>query len=150
MIFFSEQVVSPETVLRMHAGTQRRQLTDSTFAYLRHANSCQKVVQKWCQIPNFGRCDQAAKDAKLSDTVASTTARLDRPPGCYMDTKTNTLFFNFLFHDYQGSDRFGILCEQCPKTSKGKLRGFCESEFGELCYLRLLCYVCTQVPNAGS
>ena len=103
----------------MHAGTQHRQLTDSTFAYLHHANSCQKVVHKWCQIPNFGRCDQAAKDAKLSDTVASTTARLDRPPGCYMDTKTNTLFYNEkLNHDYPGSDRFGILCEQCPNPDK--------------------------------
>ena len=103
---------------------QRRHLADPEYAYLRPATSCKKADRKWCLVTSFERCDAAAKLAKMKDTYAKDAHRTDRPPGCYVDTNTDTLFYNLnTQQNYPGSSRFGILCELCPKTKcPGKLQ----------------------------
>ena len=103
------------------ADMQRRHLADPEFAYLRPATSCKKAGGKWCAVSTFKRCDAAAKLAKLADTYAKDAHRVDRPPGCYFDTQTDTLFYNLNRNqNHPGGSRFRILCELCHKT-----REFC-------------------------
>ena len=102
---------------------QRRHLADPPYAYFRSATSCKKAGGKWCTVSTFQRCDAASSltTGKLNDNDSKNAHRVDRPPGCYYEANTNTLFYNpNLNQNHPAGSRFGILCELCPKP-----REFC-------------------------
>jgi len=97
---------------------QRRHLADPPYAYFRSATSCKKAGGKWCTVSTFQRCDAASSltTGKLNDNDSKNAHRVDRPPGCYYDVQTNTLFYNpNLNQNHPAGSQFGILCELCPK-----------------------------------
>ena len=104
----------------MHAnitGDAHRLLSESKYAYVRPSTSCKKKDRKFCTVQTFENCDAAAIAAKLPDTYAKNYNRDDRPPGCFLDTNTNTLYFNVkIKQSYPASSRFGLLCELCPQA----------------------------------
>ena len=102
----------------MHAhitGTAHRLLSGSKYEYMRNATSCKEKDPKFCTVQTFANCDAAAIAAKLPATSAQSTNRDDRPPGCFLDTNTNTLYFNMkIKQSYPAGSRYGLLCELCP------------------------------------